>query len=87
MIAHDFEDWLIGLSLLIAVSLPLTLQLLSAPLAGEAIAAVSNEPAYRVTVVAKRVPAACKGLNLAAAPADCRAYLSGETTMTMDARE
>ena len=86
MFTHDFEDWLVGLSLIIAVAVPIGLRALTSPIASEAIAAVSVEPQYKITITARRVPAQCKGLAFSAAPAACEAYLGGDTTMVIRER-
>lgn len=60
MNSHNFEDWLIGTASAVAVAVVLGAHLLSLPIAGDAIAAEADRPAYTLTITAKRQPAHCK---------------------------
>lgn len=76
---RNWEDWAIGLSVAAAAVLALTVNSARAPLlAGDAVAAESIPPLYTMTIMARRLPAHCKGLAEGAAiPADCAALLNG----------
>ena len=76
---RNWEDWAIGLSVAVAAALALTVNSSrTSVLAGDAVAAESVPPLYTMTIMAKRLPAHCKGLgDSAAIPADCAAFLNG----------
>jgi putative hemolysin len=81
MLTQSFEDWLIGASAAVAVAGTLTLQLLSTPIAAQAVAAEVMQPAYTLTITAHRLPPACKAAN---APASYCAQF-GETSEALKA--
>ena len=76
---RNWEDWAIGLSVAVAAALALTVNSSrTSVLAGDAVAAEPVAPLYTMTILAKRLPAHCKGLGEGAVvPADCAALLNG----------
>lgn len=78
MKTNNWEDWAMGLSFAAAVGATVFFTQAGGPsFATAAIAA--EQPAYVMTITAKRLPSECKGLSGKTAPAHCAALIDAQT--------
>ena len=85
MITHTWEDWALGVSLVLALAFGAALYTArTMSFAGDAVAAETPDADYVMTVTAHRLPRECKGVAEQKMSAMCRAALN-DTTVSVHA--